>query len=212
MNIWLLEKQSYYYTGYVVRNFKKWFITFVLVGLLAACETTVTPKQFSDLRYTHLPTISLAVARIEVVNQYQSSTKKPHVEAEFPVLPAIVASNWLRDRLSAVGGSDVVRATVTKASVVEVPLKRSSGIRGAFTKDQSERYDATLALKIDILDFRGNFLGTVSSQAKRSQTVSEDLSLAERERIWFRMTEVMMNDLNKSLEKQIRQHFVRWLR
>ena len=170
------------------------------------------PKQFSDLRYTHLPTISLAVARIEVINNHQPSTKKPRVESEFPVSPAKVASNWLIDRLSAVGGTDVVRATVTKARVVEVPLKRSTGIRGAFTNDQSERYDATLALKIDILDSRGNLLGTVSSQAKRSQTVSEDSSLAEREQVWFRMVESMMTDLNRSLEKQVRQHFSRWLR
>jgi len=170
------------------------------------------PKQFSDLRYTHLPTISLAVARIEIINNHHPSTKKPRVESEFPVSPAKVASNWLSDRLSAVGGTDVVRATVTKAMVIEVPLKKSSGLRGAFTNDQSERYDATLALKIDILDRRGNFLGTVSSQAKRSQTVSEDSSLAEREQVWFRMVESMMTDLNRSLEKQVRQHFSRWLR
>ena len=192
--------------------FKKWCIVLGFAVLLLACETTVTPKQFSELRYTHLPAISLAVARIEVVNQYQSSAQKPHVEAEFPVLPAMVASNWLRDRLSAVGGAGVVRATVTKASVVEVPLKRSSGIRGAFTNDQSERYDGTLAVKINIFDSRGDLLGTVSSEAKRSQTVSEDLSLAEREQVWFRMTENMMNDLNGSLEMQVREHFRRWLR
>ena len=195
-----------------MRNFKKWFTAFVIMGLVSACETVVEPKQFSDLRYTHLPAISLAVAGIEIINKYQPSTRKPNVEAEFPVSPAIVASNWPRDRLSAIGGSDVIQATVTKASVVEVPLKRSSGIRGAFTNDQSERYDATLALKIDILDSRGNLLGTVSSEAKRSQTVSEDLSLAEREQVWFHMIEAMMNDLNGSLEKQVRHHFSRWLR
>ncbi len=134
---------------------KQWCLTVGLFGLLAACETAVPTKQFPDLRYTHLPAISLAVSRVEVVEQYQSSTVKPHVEAEFPVLPARAASQWVKDRLSAVGGTDIVRATVTKASVVEVPLKRSSGVRGAFTKDQSERYDATLAVKIEILGSRG---------------------------------------------------------
>ena len=198
--------------GYEMEKFKKWLIFFLIVGLVSACETAITPKQFSDLRYTHLPTISLAVARVDVINNYHTSAKKPHVESEFPISPAKVASNWLRDRLSAVGGSDVVQATVTKASVIEVPLKRSSGIRGAFTNDQSERYDATLALKIDILDSRGNLLGTVSSEAKRSQTVSEDSTLAQREQVWFRMVEAMMADLNRSLEKQLRQHFSRWLR
>jgi len=169
-------------------------------------------KQFPDLRYTHLPTISLAVSRVEVVEQYQSSTVKPHIETEFPVLPVRAASQWVKDRLSAVGGTDIVRATVTKASVVEVPLKRSSGVRGAFTTDQSERYDATLAVKIEVFDSRGKQRGIVSSEATRSQTVSEDVSLADREQIWFRMTEAMMNDLNGSLEKQVREHFKQWLR
>ena len=202
----------HYCLGCCVGKFKKCFIFFAIAGLFSACETAITPNQFSDLRYTHVPPISLAVARVEVINTYQTSTKKPHVEAQFPVSPAKAAKNWARDRLSAAGGTDVARATITKASVVEVPLKRSTGIRGAFTNDQSERYDATLALKIDILDSRGNLLGTVSSQAKRSQTVSEDSSLAEREQVWFRMLESMMTDLNRSLEKQVRQHFSRWLR
>ncbi|MBK19186.1 MAG: hypothetical protein CMM52_10180 [Rhodospirillaceae bacterium] len=187
-------------------------ITFVSTGLLAGCEATVQPKQFPELRYTHLPAISLAVGKVDVVQKYQSSTQKPHVESEFPVLPATAAGNWIRDRISAVGGPDTIRGTVTKASVVEVPLKRSSGIRGAFTKDQSERYDATLAVKIEIFDANGKLRGTVSSQATRSQTVSEDISLADREQVWFRMTEAMMNDLNGSLERQIREHFRQWLR
>ena len=191
---------------------KQWCLTVGLFGLLAACETAVPNKQFPNLRYTHLPAISLAISRVEVVEQYQSSTVKPHVEAEFPVLPVRAASQWVMDRLSAVGGTDIVRATVTKASVVEVPLKRSRGVRGAFTKDQSERYDATLAVKIEILGSRGQQRGIVSSEATRSQTVSEDVTLADREQIWFRMTEAMMNDLNGSLEKQIREHFRRWLR
>ena len=195
-----------------MKKIKKWIIFFVIAGLASACETAITEKKFSDLRYTHLPTISLAVARVDVINNYHTSAKKPHVESEFPISPAKVASNWLRDRISAVGGSDVVQATVTKASVLEVPLKRSSGIRGAFTNDQSERYDATLALKIDIIDFRGNLLGTVSSEAKRSQTVSEDSTLAQREQVWFRMVEAMMNDLNRSMEKQVAQYFSRWIR
>ena len=195
-----------------MRILKSWALAVGLSVLLAACETTVPPKQFPDLRYTHMPAISLAVSRVVVVEQYQSSTAKPHVEAEFPVLPARAASQWLKDRLSAVGGSDSVRATVTKASVVEVPLKRTSGVRGAFTKDQSERYDATLAVQIEILDSRGRQRGIVSSEATRSQTVTEDISLADREQVWFRMTEAMMSDLNSSLEKQVREHFKRWLR
>ncbi|MEE2654548.1 MAG: hypothetical protein VX434_02230 [Pseudomonadota bacterium] len=195
-----------------MRFIRKCCVVLLLPAFLLACEAIEKTKIFPELRYTHLPVISLAVSKIDVKTKYQSAFKKPNVETEFPILPATVVSNWFKDRLSAVGGSAVIRATVTDASVIEVPLKRSGGIRGVFTKDQSERYDAVLSAKIEIFDSEGVLRGTVSSKAKRSQTVSEDVTLAEREIIWFRMLEFMMNDLNRSLESQIRKYFQKWLR
>jgi hypothetical protein len=58
----------------------------------------------------------------------------------------------------------------------------------------------------------GRQLAMVSSRATRSRSVPENITLAERERVWFRLTESMMNDLNLALEQQIREHFARWLR
>jgi hypothetical protein len=43
----------------------------------------------------------------------------------------------------------------------------------------------------------------VSSRAQRSRTVPEDVTLNDREKVWFEMTEALMNDLNASLERQI---------
>ena len=195
-----------------MRFIQKCCVVLLLPAFLLSCEAIETKNIFPQLRYTHLPVISLAVSKIGIETKYQSAFKKPNVETEFPILPATVLRNWFKDRLSAVGGSAVIRATVTNASVVEVPLKQSGGIRGVFTKDQSERYDAVLSAKIEIFDYRGVLRGTVSSQAKRSQTVPEDVTLAEREVIWFRMLEAMMNDLNRSLDKQIRKYFQQWIR
>ena len=41
------------------------------------------------------------------------------------------------------------------------------------------------------------------SRAERRQSVAEDISLAERERIWFTMTEALARDLNAELERNI---------
>ena len=128
------------------------------------------------------------------------------------VSPAAVASNWGRDRLKAVGQSGVARVIVRRASVVEVPLKRTAGVKGAFTRDQSERYDAVIDMKVEIRDANGDLRVTAESTAKRSRSVSENVSLNGREKVWFEMTEAMMGDLNTSLEAQIRNHMNRWLR
>ena len=191
--------------------FRRLFLILFVLGPIAACETTPAPRVFADLRYNHLPPISLNAARVVVVQQYKTVTAKPHVEAEFPIQPAAVAAQWARDRLRAAGVGNTVRATVVKGGVVEVPLKRTTGVKGVLTNDQSERYDATLELRIQMLAPDGRELASVGSQAIRSRTVPENISLAEREKIWFALTEAMMNDLNSSLERQILEHFGPWM-
>ena len=101
---------------------------------------------------------------------------------------------------------------VRRASVVEVPLKRSEGLKGLFTRDQSERYDAVIDMMVEIRDESGKVRVTVESMAKRSRSVSENISLIEREKVWFTIIESMMADLNVALENQIRIHMKDWIR
>ena len=83
---------------------------------------------------------------------------------------------------------------------------------GAFTRDQSERYDAIIDMMVELRDADGNVRVTAESTAKRSRSVSENVSLIEREKIWFEMTETMMSDLNTALENQVRIHMKEWIR
>jgi hypothetical protein len=110
------------------------------------------------------------------------------------------------------GTRNIVRVTILKGAVVEVPLAPTKGIKRLFTIDQSEQYDGTLSVRVEIIGPGGKVLAYVASDSKQSRSVPEDITLADRERTWFRMTEAMMNDLNLSLERQINKHFKAWLR
>lgn len=46
--------------------------------------------------------------------------------------------------------------------------------------------------------------GTAQASASRSQTVAEDMTLNEREAVWFDMTESAMRELDQKLEAAIR--------
>jgi hypothetical protein len=188
------------------------FLAGLAVAILAGCETALPLNEFADLRYNHLPPIRLDAVRIDVVEQYKSVGARPYVEHEFPHRPAALAARWADDRLKAVGTGNLVRFTILKGSVVEVPLARTGGVKGVFTIDQSEQYDGTLSVRIEIIGPGGRQLAYVASTATVSRSVPEDITLADREKVWFRLTESMMNELNVSLERQIKQHFKAWLR
>ena len=194
-----------------MKNLMRFFLAGLALVFIASCETTLPPKEFPELRYNHLAPIRLNAVRVEVVQEYKSSGTRPNVEHEFPQRPAEVAAQWATDRLQAVGTNNIVRVTIVKGSVVEVPLAKSSGVKGIFTIDQSEQYDGTLSVRVEIVGPGGQQLAYVASQSTKSRTVPEDITLSDREKTWFRMTEAMMNDLNLSLERQIKQHFQPWI-
>tara|TARA_R110000787_G_scaffold32297_1_gene85297 strand:+ start:153 stop:746 length:594 start_codon:yes stop_codon:yes gene_type:complete len=195
-------------------RFSRLFAGLSIAGalLVAGCATQVEKPAFPQISFAHLPQIPLDVARIEVENQYVSPAAEPNVEHRFPVSPAQSALNWGRDRLKPAGASGVARVVVERASVVEVPLAPTPGIRGVFTKDQSERYEGVVTVSVQLFDENGASRAVVRSTAQRSQTVPENISLNERDKIWFQMTEAMMATLNKTLEEQVRAHLAPWVR
>jgi hypothetical protein len=177
------------------------------LALLAACESGPARQQYPDLSYAHLQPIRLNVADVQVIREYASPGTRPNVEQMFPVVPANAAERWARDRLRPVGPEGVATVRIVNASVVEVSLPRTTGVRGAVTTDQSERYDAVLEMAVEVSRRSDGRRAMVASRAQRSRTVPEDITLNDREKVWFEMTEALMNDINAALERQIYDNF-----
>jgi len=184
------------------------------IGGLGACDTPPTREPFPKLTYGHLAPYRLAVARIDVIDEYRPPMAPPNVEQMFPVSPAATAAQWGRDRLQAAGGSARAVYTVLRADARETHLAGDpgSGLFGDFDIPQSERYDLNIAVGLQIIDPTGRARATVNASATRSRTVAADATLNDRERVWFDMTEQAMNDLNASLEKSIPLYMGGYLR
>jgi hypothetical protein len=188
-----------------------WIVAAAL--LLAACSSAPPPTKFPQLTYAHLGAFSLDVSKIEIVDAYKPPLASPNVEHLMPVAPAAAARQWARDRLGSTGSSGRRAVfTIDNGAVTETLLKRQSGLRGALTVDQSERYDATLAVRLEIFDIGGRRLGIADANARRSRSVPENITLDARDKIWFSITETLANDLNAELERAIAQFLGDYLR
>jgi hypothetical protein len=182
--------------------------------LIAGCAS-VAPQRpvFPELSYAHLAPLRFDAGKVTVVEEYVAPLKRPNVEHEMPLRPSAAAVRWANDRVKAAGGSArTVRVTVKKAGVVETELPRSTGLRRMFTTEQAQRYDAELELIVEVLSDRGLREGFASAQARRSTTVAEDITLAEREKVYFTLVEQMMADIDRELESNIRQYMAPHLR
>jgi hypothetical protein len=179
-------------------------VAIALLAGLAACDTAPPRPTYPDIRFTSAPPIRLAVSAIDLSSEFKPTFQSPHVEHLFPVPPAQAAENWAHDRLQAGGGTARARFTIQDASVIETVLpKKSEGISGAFKKEATERYDATLRAKLEILDARGFALRTVTVRVVRSQSVIEGITPNERDQTWYDMTKALMADFDQQMSTEI---------
>ncbi len=179
-------------------------VSFALVCV--ACTPAPQLPEHVGLAYLVHKPLRLNVARIDVIKQYQSSSKPPHIENDLPIPPVAMIQQWTQDRLLPVGKTGYAVVTIEEASVVEKPLKGTTGLRGYFTVDQSEQYDAKLSVKIEVFDDFGKSKGFAYARAQGSRTVSEDFTLGQRRQVWIRMMEKIMNNLNEELDRNVKAH------
>ena len=187
-------------------------ISVLAVGALGACETNVTRAVIPELSFKHLPVLSFAVARIEIIETYRSPLRPPNVEHLFPTPIAAALKRWSDDRLEAAGGANILRLTIEDASAIVEELETNKDIEALFTTEQAERVDARLQVKIEIIGPDGAVPAYTNTEASRSRTTPENVSLNERDQIYHDLTVVLMNDFNTSQEQGIRRYLEAYLR
>ena len=179
----------------------------VLAGtsaLLAACDTPPMRQSYATLTFQDRPRIRLDVAQVEIVEAYKAPGVAPHVDHLFPQKPVDVATSWGRDVLQAVGQRGQATYTIVDASATETALPRSTGLTQVFKTEQSDRYDLHIEVKLEVGNPLLQATGIATASASRSQTVAEDMTLNQREAVWFQMTESAMRELDGKLEAAIR--------
>ena len=192
------------------RRIGRAFFAVAVLAVVAACQSTPPDQKFPELTFSHLPAFHMNTGKVEVVSKYQAPLAAPNVDHEFPTPPAKAMANWAKNRLKADGTKGRALFTILDASVTENNLDIKKGFKGAFYKEQSERYQATVEAMLEIFDAQGKRLGVASAKAQRSKTVREDITLRDREKMWFELTEALMGDFNTELERNIRKYLANW--
>lgn len=183
------------------------FSVLLALSLVACTNTPPAPPPFT-ISFADKPAYTLAVGKIDIVEEYKSSFKYPNVEHLFTVNPAESVRIWARDRLREGGGENFAEIVILDASVIEKPLPLNKGIKGAFTNEQAESYDANLAVEVKIFK-PGKAIPSakISVNVSKSTTVAENATVADREKLF----NDIITDMAKSLDAQLEQNIGSYL-
>ena len=195
----------------VSQKLRRLTLSLLAVVGLAACSTQPAPK-YPELTYTHMPKIALGVAEIQVVSATSKTSGAKHVEAEMPVSPETALRAWARDRLQANGVSGVAKFVIENASVTETDLKKTPGLKGLVTKDQSQRYDSKIRATVTLEGVPRVTQAFAQAEVSRGQSIAEDATINERDQLLFDLTEATMKDFDPIMAASIRKHLADFVR
>jgi hypothetical protein len=184
----------------------------ILAGVaLAACATPPPARNLDKISYSERAQIRLDVREVEIRRAYQPPNAAPNVDHLFPVPPAAGAQLWAADRLKAAGPLGRARFIVREAPVIEIPLKRSGGLTGTFTIEQSERYEARLVAELQILSEDDGVAASVTVEVTHHRTVPENVTLNERVQVWHEMTRALLDEMDRQLDATIKEALYAYL-
>jgi len=189
----------------------------ILAIMLALTGCQNAPQGFTaspfNFEMNQSAPIRVNVAQIIIIENYKPPMRTPFVEHEFPVIPANAVRKWVSTRLRASGTSGVLEVLIEDASVKEVPLIKTEGIKGLFTNDQDARYDAKLNITFRI--FTGTqAISNASADVKisRSRTISEQTTVNERQAIYHQMVSEMMLDFERESNARFASYFAPYVK
>ena len=194
------------------RRFGKFSRAIACAALVGACATLPDGSGPPPISFGEMPPLAFDVGRIEIDDRYRSPAAAPNVEHLLAEPPAAAVRVWVRDRLRAAGGGGALRVVLRRADVVETRLGSAGGLRGLLTTEQTERYDATIDLSLEITDLAGEVRSRINAEVRRSRTIAEDVSVNERRTIWHELVRALAENMDRTLEERIRAHFGRWLK
>ncbi|WP_119422457.1 hypothetical protein [Desertibaculum subflavum] len=154
----------------------------------------------------------LDVALVEIQDRYEPPFRAPNVEHQFREPPARLMARWATQRLVAVGNQRIARFIIADASVIEAELPTTGGIRGMFTTQQDRRFDAKVAVAIEIRSFGGNLEGRCDASAMVSKTLSEKATLDDRDALFEEIDRELVALIEPELEKGIKTYLAQWVR
>lgn len=186
-------------------------LTVSAITALSACQK----PEYYDVTapsFRNSPTINLDVAEIRTVNNVET-TPGNHIEDEFPTSPREALDIWVKDRLRASGTENVLDVVVYQAEATQKDLPLKKGIKGAFTKEPSERYDTALEVELRVYTPDSNISqAAVRSRATISRELLEGAGPQRRKELFAEMTRELIGQLDKSLEQRISENFSRFIK
>jgi len=177
---------------------------------LGSCAMAPPVPYPPELRFDAVAPVQLDAVEISILNKYVPPAKAPNVEHLFKTPPARAAEALIKKQLVPLSGSPhVLRVTIEDASVIreDLPLKR--GVEGLLTQEAEARLSGRVLIRFELADASAPDIATGEAKvlATRTRTLLEGMTIAERDRAYYELTQELMKNVSDGLSTVVKSSF-----
>ena len=186
----------------------RYIIILLLVPLLCSC---VSQKNYliKDINFIEYESLTIDASRLIVVQKYNVNDSEPYIDHLVKQDLVSLVNYWSIARLNAesMNNTGNLQVTINEASIKALPVEENNKIEELFISNAASNIEMNLDVTIDLLDQNNERISYVNIKVFKSQELTGNISLLEKDYIIQEMSRSIMMDFDSLAINKLKEVF-----
>ena len=183
-------------------------IILLLVTLLCSC---VSQKNYliKDINFIEYESLTIDASRLIVVQKYNVNDTEPYIDHLVKQDLVSLVNYWSIARLNAesMNNTGNLQVTINEASIKALPVEENNKIEELFISNAASNIEMNLDVTIDLLDQNNEKISYVNIKVFKSQELTGNISLLEKDYRIQEMSRSIMMDFDSLAINKLKEVF-----
>ena len=186
----------------------RYIIIFLFVSLLCSC---VSQKNYliKDINFIEYESLTIDASRLIVVQKYNVNDSEPYIDHLVKQDLVSLVNYWSIARLNAesMNNTGNLQVTINAASIKALPVEGNNKIEELFISNAASNIEMNLDVTIDLLDQNNERISYVNIKVFKSQELTGNISLLEKDYRIQEMSRSIMMDFDSLAINKLKEVF-----
>ena len=186
----------------------RYILILLLVPLLCSC---VSQKNYliKDINFTEYESLTIDASRLIVVQKYNVNDSEPYIDHLVKQDLVSLVNYWSIARLNAesMNNTGNLQVTINEASIKALPVEENNKIEELFISNAASNIEMNLDVTIDLLDQNNERISYVNIKVFKSQELTGNISLLEKDYRIQEMSRSIMMDFDSLAINKLKEIF-----
>lgn len=186
----------------------RYIIILLLVPLLCSC---VSQKNYliKDINFIEYESLTIDASRLIVVQKYNINDTEPYIDHLVKQDLVSLVNYWSIARLNAesMNNTGNLQVTINEASIKALPVEENNKIEELFISNAASNIEMNLDVTIDLLDQNNERISYVNIKVFKSQELTGNISLLEKDYRIQEMSRSIMMDFDSLAINKLKEVF-----